>query len=127
MSRKIIPFIVAFVLACMVMVVAGIFSFSGLATAEKFGSDVAWVKPYNTAESMKVIDLTGDGQDELFIQNTTDVTVYDGGGNIIQNFAYSAPKTTLGDVDGDSVEDIIVFHIGTGAAVDTIIKGSNPR
>ena len=123
MSRKIIPFIVAFVLACMVMVVAGIFSFSGLATAEKFGSDVAWVKPYNTAESMKVIDLTGDGQDELFIQNTTDVTVYDGGGNIIQNFAYSAPKTTLGDVDGDSVEDIIVFHIGTGAAVDTIIKG----
>ena len=29
--------------------------------------------PIRTAESMKVIDLTGDGQDELFIQNTSNV------------------------------------------------------
>ena len=33
MSRKIIPFIVAIVLSCLVMVVAGVFAFSGAVTA----------------------------------------------------------------------------------------------
>ncbi len=123
MSRKIIPFIVAFVLICLVMAVAGVFAFSGAVTAEKFGSDVAWSQPYNTAESMKVIDLTGDGQDELFIQNTSDVSVYDGSGNRLWIFPYSSPKTTLADVNGDNVEDIIVYYVGTGMSVDTIING----
>ena len=123
MSRKIVPFIVAFVLACLVMIVAGVFSFSGAVTAEKFGSDVAWSQPYGTAESMKVIDLTGDGQDELFIQNTSDVSVYDGSGNRLWNFQYSSPKTTLADVNGDNVEDIIVFYVGSGMTVDTIVNG----
>ena len=123
MSKKIIPFIVAFVLACLVMIVAGVFSFSGAVTAEKFGSNVAWTQPYGTAESMKVIDFTGDGQDELFVQNTTDVSVYDGSGNRIWNFPYSSPKTTLADVNGDNVEDIIVFYVGSGMSVDTIING----
>mgnify|MGYP003553286234 FL=1 len=86
MSRKIIPFVVAFVLICLVMVVAGVFAFSGAVTAQKFGSDVAWETPYTSAESMKVIDFTGDGQDELFIQNTSDVSVYDGSGNRLWTF-----------------------------------------
>jgi hypothetical protein len=34
MSRKIIPFVIAFVLICLVMVVAGVFAFSGAVTAE---------------------------------------------------------------------------------------------
>jgi hypothetical protein len=127
MSRKIIPFIVASVLACLVMLVAGVFSLSGAVTAQKFGSDVAWTKPYNTAESMKVLDLTGDGQDELFIQNTSDISVYDGAGNSLWNFGYSLPKTTLGDINGDNVEDIIVYHVGTGMSVDTIINGKQTR
>ncbi|MBK9209450.1 MAG: WD40 repeat domain-containing protein [Anaerolineales bacterium] len=123
MSRKIIPFIVAFVLACLVMVVSGVFAFSGAVTAQKFGSDVAWVQPYYTAESMKVIDLNGDGQDELFIQNTSDISTYDASGNRVWNFSYGTPKTTLGDVNGDNVEDIIVFYAGLGMSVDTIING----
>src|SRR5512139_3257659 len=98
MSRKIIiPFIVAFVLACLVMAVAGVFSFSGAVSAQKFGDNVSWSKPYNAAESMKVIDLTGDGQDELFIQNNRDVTLYDGNGAVIKSIPFNSPKTTLGD------------------------------
>jgi hypothetical protein len=122
MSRKIIPFVVAFVLICLVMVVAGVFSFGGAVRAQKFGDQVAWSKPYNTAESMKVIDLTGDGQDELFLQNSSDVTVYDGSGAVIASLPFSSPKTTLGDVDGDGVEDIIVYYLGTGMSVDVISK-----
>lgn len=122
MSRKIIPFVVALVLVCLVMAVAAIFAFSGAVSAQKFGDDVAWSRPYSSAESMKVIDLTGDGQDELFIQNNSDVTVYDGNGAILWNIPYNSPKTTLGDVDGDGVEDIIVFHVGTGMSVDVVGK-----
>jgi hypothetical protein len=123
MSRKVIPFIVALVLVCLIMGVSAAFAFSGAVSAEKFGSDVAWTQPYSTAESMKIIDLTGDGQDELFIQNTSDVTVYDGNGNVMWSFPYSSPKTTLGDVTGDGVEDIVVYYVGTGMSVDVISNG----
>ena len=122
MSRKIIPFIVAFVLICLVMGVAGVFSFGGSVSAQKFGDSVAWSRSFPGAESMKVIDLTGDGQDELFVQNSSDVAIYDGAGAVMANLPFSSPKTTLGDVDGDGVEDIIVYHVGTGMAVDVISK-----
>jgi hypothetical protein len=123
MSRKVIPFVVALVLVCLVMAVAGVFAFSGGVTAEKFGSETIWSQPYSTAESMKVIDLTGDGEDDLFIQNTSNVTVYDGSGTVLYSFDYSSPKTTLGDADDDGVEDIIVYYVGTGMSVDIISKG----
>ncbi|MCZ2121220.1 MAG: PQQ-binding-like beta-propeller repeat protein [Anaerolineales bacterium] len=120
MKRKIIPFIVAIVLSCLVMLVAGLFSFSGLATAEKFNADVAWSQPYAAAESMKSIDLTGDGQEELFIQNNQNVTVYNGDGSQLWSLNYPTPKTTLGDINNDNVEDIVVFYSN---GVDTIING----
>ena len=123
MSRKIIPFVVAGVLICLVMAVSGVFAFSGSVTAEKFGSNVAWSRPYSSAESMKVIDLTGDGKDDLFIQSPDNLTVLDENGEPIFGFGYSAMKTTLGDVTGDNVEDIIVYYLGQGASVDVISKG----
>src|SRR5512143_488004 len=122
MSKKIIPFIVAFILICLIMVVAGVFAFSGSITAEKFGSSVAWSQPYQTAESMKVIDLTGDGQDELFIQNSSDVTVFGPDGQNKITLPYSSPKTTLGDVNGDGVEDVVIYYVGTGMSVDVYSK-----
>lgn len=120
MNRKVIPFIIAFILACLVMLVSGVFAFSGIITAEKFGSDLGWTQPYSTAESMKVMDFTGDGQNELFIQNTQNVTVYDGNGSVLWSWNYQQPKTTLGDVNGDGTEDIIVFY---NNGVDVIING----
>jgi len=63
MSRKIIPLIVAFVLVCLVMVVSGVFAFSGAVTAEKFGGSVVWSQPYDTAESMNILNVMGDDQD----------------------------------------------------------------
>ena len=124
MSRKYIPIIVAFVLVCLIMAVSAVFAFSGAVTAEKFGSDVAWSQPYSTAESMNVINVLGDDQDELFIQNTTNVSVYDGSGAALLSQDYQYPKTTLGDVNVDGMEDIVVFYLGDlGYSVDTIING----
>jgi hypothetical protein len=101
-----------------------VFAFSGAVTAEKFGGSVTWSQPYTTAESMKVINLMGDDQDELFIQNTSNVTIFDGGGKTLLSQNYQSPKTTLGDVDGDNKEDIVVFYVGNqGYAVDVISNG----
>src|ERR671912_2382407 len=110
MSRKIIPFIVAIILVCLVMAVAAAFSFSGAVTAQKFGGDVAWSQSYGAAESMKVLNVMGDDQDELFIQNMHNVSIYDGNGASMLSLDYDSPKTTLGDVDGDGMEDIIVYY-----------------
>ncbi len=123
MNRKIIPFIVAIILVCLVMAVAAAFSFSGAVTAQKFGGDVAWSQSYGTAESMKVINVMGDDQDELFIQNTSNVSIYDGNGAVMLSLDYDSPKTTLGDVNGDGMEDIIVYYVGTGMSVDVINNG----
>jgi len=125
MSRKIIPFVVAFVLVCLVMAVAGFFAFNGSITAEKFGSDVVWSQSFSNAESMKVIDLTGDGNDDLFIQSPDNLSVLDANGASIFSFDYQNMKTTLGDVNGDNVEDIVVFHTGGGPSVDVISKGQS--
>ena len=126
MNRKVIPFVVAFILVCLVMVVAAFFAFSGSVSAQKFGSDVAWSRPYSNAESMKIIDLTGDGKDDLLIQSPDNLTVLDETGEPIFGFGYSSMKTTLGDINGDSVEDIVVYHVGSGMSVDVISKGQ-PR
>jgi hypothetical protein len=123
MNRKIIPFVVAIILACLIMAVAAVFSFSGAVTAEKFGDQVAWSQPYQGPESMKVINLMGDAQNELFLQNPMNVSVYDGNGAVLLSQDYGSPKTTLGDVNGDGTEDIIVYYLGTGMSVDVISNG----
>lgn len=123
MNRKIIPFVIAFILVCLVMAVAAAFSFSGAVNAQKFGGDIAWSQSYGTAESMKVINVMGDDQDELFIQNTSNISAYDGNGANLLSLDYNSPKTTLGDVNSDGLEDIIVYYVGTGMSVDVINNG----
>ena len=120
MRKKIIPLIIGIVIACMVMAVASVFAIAGAFTAEKASSVSTWSQPFNLAESMKIIDLDGDGQNELFIQGSDSVSVFDGAGNPLYSYAYTTPKTTLGDVTGDKVEDIVVFYPGS---VDVISQG----
>src|SRR5512136_723516 len=114
MNRKITPLVVAIILVCLIMAVAAVFSFSGAVAAQKFDSRVAWSQAYMGPESMKVINLMGDEQNELFVQNTLNVSVYDDKGAILLSQNYGSPKTTLGDVNGDGMEDIIVYYVGTG-------------
>jgi len=124
MSRKVIPFVVAGILVCLIIVVSGAIAFSGSVSAEKFGSDVAWSYSYSNAESMKVIDLTGDSKNDLFIQSPNNLTVLDENGNVTYSYNYTSLKTTLGDVDGDKVEDVVAFYLGSGMSVDVISKGN---
>lgn len=92
------------------MGVSALFAFNGSAAAEKYSSDSIWSVDYSTAESMKIIDLTGDGVNDLFIQNPNNVIIFDDTNKIIFTQNFSNVKSTMGDVDGDGVEDVVIFQ-----------------
>lgn len=107
--RSITTIILALIMIALVMGVSYLFASNGSAAAEKYSSESLWSQSYSSAESMKIIDVTGDGTADLFIQNSTNLSVYDGLGNEQANFGIASGKTTLGDVNADGVEDIIVY------------------
>lgn len=125
MSSRATPTIVlAVVLILAVMGVAAAMTFSGPRDA-KFAVRQAWSQQYAVAESMKIIDLTGDGQDELFVQNAASLGVYDANGSPLFGRDFRSPlATTLGDVNGDGAEDVVVFaRLESSPAVTVIANG----
>ncbi|MBN2549806.1 MAG: PQQ-binding-like beta-propeller repeat protein [Anaerolineales bacterium] len=115
----------AVLMIILVMGVAALMSFTGWVGSTKFSAQEVWQKPYLMALSMKIIDVTGDGQDDLFIQNDTNLSILDGSGNLLLEKSYPAPLvTTMGDVNGDSREDVVaLYRAGSGANVAMISKG----
>jgi hypothetical protein len=111
-NRSISTIILAVILVALVMAVS----------AEKYSAKSAWSKDYSTAESMKIIDLTGDGVDDLFIQNPGNASIFDGAGNLTASFDMGFGKSTMGDVNGDGVEDIVLFQPFT-PMVQIVSKG----
>ncbi len=112
MNRSTVTIILAVVLVLLVMCVAAFFAWSGSLAADKYSYTTSWSDSFSGAESMKIIDLTGDGVDDLFIQSDSRATIYDGSGNIQQSFDLSLATSTMGDVNGDGREDLVFFEIG---------------
>jgi len=109
-NRSILTVIFALIMVALVMGVSVIFALTGKASAEKYSADTVWSKSAGQAESMKIIDLTGDGQEDLFIQGGSFADIYDGAGNSIASFSLGFSKSTMGDVNGDGVEDVVLFQ-----------------
>ena len=76
-------------------------------------------------ETLKLIDLTGDGQDEIFAQTPSQVVVFSSEGQTLFSQNLSNAKSTMGDLDGNGVEDFalaepqgsslkVVAYIGDG-------------
>jgi hypothetical protein len=137
-NRSISTIILAVILVALIMAVSVFFSLNSSAAAEKYSAKPAWSKDYSTAESMKIIDLTGDGVDDLFIQNPSNASIFDSTGNLTASFDMGFGKSTMGDVNGDGVEDVVLFQpftpmvqvVSKGQAVtllDTISIGSPSR
>ena len=124
-SRTLVTVILAGILILLVMGVALAMSYTGWVKTERFRSQSIWEQPYSQAQSMKIIDLTGDGQDDLFIQNTNSLAIWDESGQeIFSDIPGEYLVSTMGDLDGDGVEDILaVYQTGAGKEWVLIQKG----
>ena len=76
----------------------------------KFTHDELWRAPMGGGESetLKAIDLTGDGEDEVFAQTPGQVAIFTGGGQELFRQEVASAKTTMGDFDGDGVDEFAV-------------------
>ncbi len=120
-NRTIITFIVAGIMVLMVMCASVVMIVVGWVGTEKFEITPGQKLAFANAQSMKLIDLTGDGQNDLFAQNLDEVIIFGSGGEIVFDQSYTTPMvTTMGEVTGDGVEDVVVF---SPAGVDIVSQG----
>ena len=120
-NRTLVTFIVAGIMVLMVMCASVAMILIGWVGTEKFDISAGQKLAVGNAQSMKLIDLTGDGQNDLFAQNLDEVVIFGSGGEVAFDQKYSTPMvTTMGEVTGDGVEDVVVF---SPSGVDIISKG----
>ena len=109
-NRTLVTVIFALALIGVVMCVAVAMTYISWVGTQKFDSQTSWRYHYNNTQSMKIIDLTGDGQDDLFVQNLNNVSVLDAAGSPLYSYDFPSDLvTTLGDVSGDGVEDVVAY------------------
>ncbi|MFM8321177.1 MAG: PQQ-binding-like beta-propeller repeat protein, partial [Chloroflexota bacterium] len=110
-TRTLVTIVLALVLICIVMAVSGLMAWGGWVNPNAFSVAPVWQQAYADAQSMKIIDLTGDGQAELFIQGPRNASIYSASGEQLSSFDFpNLLATTLGDVTGDGVEDVVSFY-----------------
>jgi outer membrane protein assembly factor BamB len=95
-----------------VFVLAGslVLHFGGSVGQAKFTHDELWRAPMGGGESetLKAIDLTGDGEDEVFAQTPGQVAIFSAGGEELLRQDVTSAKSTMGDFDGDGVDEFAV-------------------
>ncbi|MEW5872306.1 MAG: PQQ-binding-like beta-propeller repeat protein [Chloroflexota bacterium] len=122
-SRTLVTIFFASLLILLVMIVAVIVSLSGRVNAEKFAYQQVWQQPFSNAQSMKIIDLNGDGQDDLFIQNADTLRILNADGSAWFDQTFAQPLvTSMGDVDGDGGEDVVALAYPENVAVLTLFS-----
>jgi hypothetical protein len=110
-TRTVVTILLTFFLIILVMGVAVLMVFTGWVGTQKFRADKVWDRPYAQAQSMKIIDLNGDGQDDLFLQNSDSLSIWDEDG--IEVFLDTPGEylvSTMGDVDEDGIEDVLAVY-----------------
>ncbi len=130
-SRAKSTWIVAGVLVALIMGAALLLTFTGGSTAARFSAQETWSQNMPNMQSMKIIDLTGDGQNDLFLQNESSFRIVDANGRELQAQNFGTPlATTMGDVNGDGVEDVAVFAPGSapsGGGQAVVVFSQNER
>lgn len=124
-SRVTITIVLAVVLMVLVMSVAAILTFTGIAARDKWTSAETWSQPAPGVLSMKVTNLTGAGKTDLFVQAGSSVMVFDASGR--QVFNQSFPGTlaaSMGDVDGDGVQEIIAYYAPGGDSIVAVFEAT---
>jgi outer membrane protein assembly factor BamB len=110
-SRTITTIVLAVVLMLLVMAVATFLAVTGVAGNEKWAISENWAQPAPAVSSMKVTNLTGAGKTDLFVQAGNQAIVLDASGREVFNQTFPGTvATSLGDVDGDGIQEIIAYY-----------------
>ncbi len=122
---KQVTVVLAIVLVVVVMGFTGYLTFisdEGIRYAE----ETHWSFHLPNSETVKLIDLTGDEQDDVFSQTSNTIVVVDSQGQEIARIPTSG-VATMGDTTGDGTEEIIVAE-STGAGVQVAVyRGSGEQ
>lgn len=104
-----ISFVPIILMVGVVVVVIVIMS-AGLADRHKYTADAVWRSPARGALSLNITDVTGDKERDLFVQDADGIRLTDGQGNTLLTKGFPAPlATTMGDLTGDGVPDIVAY------------------
>jgi outer membrane protein assembly factor BamB len=118
---KIVTIVLAVIMIVLVMGFTGFLTFTS-DTPAKVQTSSDWSYDLPEADSVKVIDLNGDGQDDVFVQNAQGVAILDANGNAFFQ-REGAVVSTMGDVDGDGVEDVIIAEANSEVVMITALRG----
>ncbi len=120
--------IFAIVLSVMVMLVAVLITISGLSQGAKISAPVVQELPYSgVMQSLKIIDLTGDSVNDLFLQTETQLKVIDKKQQVVIDQTYAAPlATTMGDLDGNGIQDLLAFYGTAGSTHVALFLNGKP-
>ena len=122
-SRTITIIVLAVVLMLLVMAVAVFLTVGGIAGQDKWAIDETWAQPASATSSMKVTNMTGAGKTDLFVQAGNAVIVLDVSGQSVFNRTFPGTlAASLGDVDGDEVQEIIAYYGSSGNLTVAALK-----
>ncbi|RLC77606.1 MAG: hypothetical protein DRI61_11225 [Chloroflexi bacterium] len=109
MERKNIT-LIAITLILFILVSSVVLHITGAGRKGKFRQKVLWEAPVGGSppETLKVIDLDGDGRDEVFAQTPEEIAVFSFEGEKLLSLKVADSKTTMGDFNGDGVDEFAV-------------------
>jgi hypothetical protein len=110
--NKTVTVILAVALMAVVMAASALLYFADIAGQTKWDMPTLWSAEIEGQEvqSLKIINLTGDKTPEIFVQTEKTVSVLDLQGKGIWQASFDAPATTMGDFNGDGLDEIVVIH-----------------
>src|SRR5262245_47353449 len=109
-SRTIMIAITVVVLMIIIMAIAAYLTISGRAQRARYAANTVWSAPASAALSVNITDLTGDHERDVFAQDANGIKLLDAQGQVILDKPLPQPlATTMGDVNGDGVPDIITY------------------
>ncbi|MBN1890513.1 MAG: PQQ-binding-like beta-propeller repeat protein [Thermoflexales bacterium] len=125
-SRTVTTIVLAVVLMIIVMGVAAALTFTGMAGQNKWTLSEGWTYAAPSVMSMKMTNLTGRSTSELFVQAGNSILIFDDRGKKI--FEKSFPGTlasSMGDVDGDEVQDVLAYYATQSASFVEAINAAD--
>ena len=122
-SRTITVIVLAAVLMVLVIGASVAITFLGVANRDKWAIDESWSQPAPSVQSLKITNLAGAAKTDLFVQAGSSIKVFDESGK--QAFSQDYPGTlasTMGDTNGDGMQDVIVYYKMPQGSIVAAIK-----